>query len=98
MTLLVTDIKSSSHHQCCHDGAMDDVQQVGLHTQPAAARREGAEHISANASYLQMLTKNMHSAYLSLKYRVLVTAWIIVGTMGNPKNVKRHQLHLASSS
>lgn len=30
------DLKSSSHHQGSHDWTMDDVQQVGVHTQPAA--------------------------------------------------------------
>jgi hypothetical protein len=30
------DVKTSSYHQCCHDRAMDDAEQMGFYTQPAA--------------------------------------------------------------
>lgn len=45
-----------------------------------------------------MLTKNHCNTYLSLKYSALLTAWIVVGTNGNPTNVKKEKSHLVSWS
>lgn len=57
-------------------------------------KKEGRD-INISAFYLQICSlKNHQNTYLSLKYSALVIAWIVVGTSGNPKNVKKQKSHL----